>query len=216
MTALFEKDLRLIFLRKSTLIIFLIIGIVFTWEFSNSASGAYLTMLGSLLALSTLSYDDSDNCMGFLFTLPCTRKQYVLEKYLFVYGFSFVSGLIAIVIIVAACLIKGSPVNATLFLETIASELPILVMTGGLMIPLQMKFGPEKSRMVLLALMGVIFVPAVMISRITGVENLPKSIADTLERINPIRIVLTGTVVLVILGAVSILISMKIMNNKEF
>lgn len=216
MAALFEKDVRLLLLRKSTLFLFLIIGVLFTWEFSSSFSGAYLTMLGTLLALSTLSYDDSDNCMEFLFTLPCTRKQYVMEKYLFVYGISFVAGILAIVIIIVSAMMKGIPVTASTIIEAIVSELPILVMTGGIMIPLQMKFGPEKSRMVLLALMGFVFAPAFMISKITDVDSILNYIADAANSMNSLKLMIVGGIILIMLSLVSIFISMKIMENKEY
>ena len=212
MAALFEKDVRLLLLRKSTLFLFLIIGVLFTWEFSSSFSGAYLTMLGTLLALSTLSYDDSDNCMEFLFTLPCTRKQYVMEKYLFVYGISFVAGILAIVIIIASAMMKGIPVTASTIIEAIVSELPIFVMTGGIMIPLQMKFGPEKSRMVLLALMGFVFATAF----ITDVDGILNYIADAANSMNSLKLMIVGGIILIMLSLVSIFISMKIMENKEY
>lgn len=216
MAALFEKDVRLLLLRKSTLFLFLIIGVLFTWEFSSSFSGAYLTMLGTLLALSTLSYDDSDNCMEFLFTLPCTRKQYVMEKYLFVYGISFVAGILAIVIIIVSAMMKGIPVTASTIIEAIVSELPILVMTGGIMIPLQMKFGPEKSRMVLLALMGFVFATTFMISKITDVDSILNYIADAANSMNSLKLMIVGGIILIMLSLVSIFISMKIMENKEY
>lgn len=216
MDALFEKDVRLLLLRKSTLFLFLIIGVIFTWEFSSSFSGAYLTMLGTLLALSTLSYDESDNCMEFLFTLPCTRKQYVMEKYLFVYGISFVAGILAIVIIIVSAMVKGIPITASTIIEAIVSELPILVMTGGIMIPLQMKFGPEKARMVLLTLMGLVFAGAFMIAKITDIDNLLENIADAANSMNSLKLMIFGGIILIVLSFVSILISMKIMENKEY
>lgn len=213
MTTLLEKDIRLLLIRKSTLVLFLIIGVIFTWEFSSSFSGAYLTMLGTMLALSTLSYDESDNCMEFLLTLPCTRKQYVMEKYLFVYGFAFVSGVIALVIILVSGLLKGAPLNANMLLEVIASEFPIIAVTGGLMIPLQMKFGPEKSRLVLIALFGFVFVVAFMISKMPKADSMSKSIADVVNSVNAITLMIIGCIILIILSAISILISMKIIEN---
>lgn len=216
MTALLEKDLRLILIRKSALYIYLMIGIIFTWEFSNSFSGAYLTMLGTMLALSTLSYDDSDNCMEFIFTLPCTRKQYVLEKYLFVYGFSLVAGLIGIVIIIASNLMKGEPVNVAMFADTIASELPILVIAGGIMIPLQLKFGPEKTRIVLMVLIGIVFILGFTITKIPHVEKLFENIVNTLNTISLIELLIILVVILISLSILSFLISMKIMFNKEY
>lgn len=216
MMALLEKDIRLILLRKSTLVIFIVIGVAFTWGFSNTFSGAYLTMLGTLLALSTLSYDDSDNCMEFLFTLPCTKRQYVTEKYLFVYGFSFIAGLIGMVIVIISNLVNGLPVNGTVIAEVLASVLPILVVTGGLMIPLQMKFGPEKSRIVLLAIIGAVFLAGYLISKASdGVSGI-MNIINAIDSMNGLTIAAVTALALIIITAVSYIISTRIMNNKEY
>lgn len=216
MMGLLEKDLRLILIRKSTLVIYLVIGIVFTWQFSGSVSGAYLTMLATMLALSTLSYDSSDNCMEFLLTLPCTRKQFVMEKYIFVYGFAFIAGMVGLVIIFVAGLIGGTPVGADLIFETIASELPILVITGGIMIPLYLKYGPEKTRIVLMAIIGVAFILAYMLSKLEEAENSLKNMVNTLNSMSQIGVVLILIVVLVVLSIISGAISMKIVNDKEY
>lgn len=216
MMGLLEKDLRLILIRKSTLVIYLVIGIVFTWQFSGSVSGAYLTMMATMLALSTLSYDDSDNCMQFLLTLPCTRKQYVIEKYLFVYGFSFIAGLVGIIIILVANLINRTPVETDLLIEAMASELPILVITGGITIPLYLKYGAEKTRIVLMALIGIAFILGYMLSKMADAEFTLKSLANTLNSMNPFVLLLVLIAVLAVLTVVSGLVSMKIVGNKEY
>lgn len=216
MRALFEKDFRLIMIRKSSLLIYLIIGVVFTWSFSGSFSGAYITMLGTILALSTISYDDADNCMEFIFTLPCTRRQYVIEKYLFIYGFSFVAGLIGLVIIIAASFLKGVPINESMILEIAASEIPILIITGGLMMPLQLKFGAEKSRVVLLILFGIGCVIVFAASKMTNAKSLLIGISDTLNSVNPVSLVVISGIILIAFALVSALISVKIVENKEY
>ena len=43
----------------------------------------FLGFVGSLFSLSSISYDEFDNGNAFLFSLPITRKDYVLEKYIF-------------------------------------------------------------------------------------------------------------------------------------
>ena len=216
MKALFEKDLRLVLVRKSTLAIFLIIGIVFTWSFSSSASGAYMTILGTMLALSTISYDDSDNCMAFLFTLPCTRKQYVYEKYLFVYGFSFIAGMMALVIIGIAGLIQGNPLDGVAVAEILASEIPILVITGGLMIPLQLKFGPEKARIVLMAVIGTIVVIGYLLSQVDGVGRLVYDAANVLDHASPMVLLPAFLLILLALTGISVFITGKIMDGEEY
>lgn len=216
MRALFEKDLRLILTRKLTLFMFIIIGANFTWSFSDFFSGAYLTILGTMLALSTISYDDSDNCMAFLFTLPCTRKHYVIEKYLFVYGFSLIFSFVGLVIIILSGIAKGSAINGGMIIETLASEIPILVVTGGLMIPLQLKFGSEKSRMVLIGIIGVVFIGGFLIGKSTYVAAVTERLRNLMDGNSPVYLLATLIVVLIITTTISILITNKIMNDKEF
>lgn len=43
-----------------------------------------MTMFGAMIAVGTLSYDETDNGLAFLMTLPVDRKTYVREKYLFI------------------------------------------------------------------------------------------------------------------------------------
>lgn len=216
MTTLLEKDFRLLLLRKSTLFIYLVIGILFTWQFSSSFSGAYMTILGTLLALSTLSYDDSDNCMAFLFTLPCTRKDYVKEKYLFVYAVSFVSGLIAILIIIAANMVQRLPFTSMTLLEIILSEIPIVLVTGGIMIPFQLKFGPEKARIVLFGIFGVIALFVYAMILIEAVGNPIHSMVNTLDHMNAMPLVLGLVAILALLTVISYLITLRIMEKKEY
>ena len=40
------------------------------------------TIVTAIFAITTISYDEFDNGLAFLMTLPVTRKQYVAEKYL--------------------------------------------------------------------------------------------------------------------------------------
>lgn len=215
MRCLIEKDIRLVFTRKSSIFIFLLTGAIFTWSFSVSYSGAYITELGTILAISTISYDDLDNCMAFILTLPCTRKQYVLEKYLFVYGFSSIAGIVGMVIIITSNLVRGIPVDADIILEILASEVTIMIVTGGLMIPLQLKFGPEKSRVVFLVIIGIIFVIGFLLQKIIDLGMLLDSVANTVENMSITGICITMVVVLFVISIVSFMISTRIMENKE-
>ena len=44
---------------------------------------SYSSFLVVSVAVSTISYDDTANGLAYIFTWPASRKQYVLEKYLF-------------------------------------------------------------------------------------------------------------------------------------
>ena len=54
----------------------------------------FLGFVGALFSLSSISYDEFDNGNAFLFSLPITRKDYVLEKYIF----GLISGIMSLLL----------------------------------------------------------------------------------------------------------------------
>lgn len=216
MRALLEKDLRLIFLRKSTLFIYAVVGVVFALTFPGVYGGTYVTVLGTILAISTLGYDDSDNCMAFLFTLPCTRKQYALEKYLFVYSFSLVSVGIGIAIVTVVALWKGEPIDSVMPLEILIVGVLSLVLTAGTMIPLQVKFGLEKSRMALMVLIGVVIATVFPLSQIKGAEYVLEGVVSALNAANQTTLIAGLMGVLILFSAGSLWITMNLIEKKEY
>lgn len=89
MKGLLIKDYKLMKNQaKYYLVIVLIAGIVPMLNFSGKEDFsmfvcAYLTFLFAYFTLSTINYDEFDNGLEYLMTLPASRKIYVQEKYLF-------------------------------------------------------------------------------------------------------------------------------------
>ena len=54
----------------------------------------FITVMCTMFTVSTLSYDEYENGMAYLFTLPISRNTYVLEKYVFALVNSIVTGVI--------------------------------------------------------------------------------------------------------------------------
>ena len=67
----------------------------------------FLGFVGALFSLSSISYDEFDNGNAFLFSLPITRKDYVLEKYIF----GLISGIMSLLLgtVISFCLLYTSP-----------------------------------------------------------------------------------------------------------
>lgn len=144
MKGLLVKDFKLIKLQKNffIVIIAIAIGLAVIYDSPTFMLG-YLTFIVSMFTLSTITYDEFDNGNAFLFTLPISRKSYVVEKY----GFSFLVGtgswLLAVLLTVAFSLIKGTvPI-----LEVVMAAIMIfsvMLIIYAVMIPFQLKFGGEK------------------------------------------------------------------------
>ena len=61
MKGLLEKDLRLMLSRKQSILIFIVASLFVAFTMEGSFVVSYLTMLFTVIAISTLSYDEYDN-----------------------------------------------------------------------------------------------------------------------------------------------------------
>ena len=108
MKGLLIKDLKLMKNQKNFFLVILVV-IAFLAAGSDDLSFpmGFTAFIGTLFTLSSISYDEFDNGNAFLFSLPITRKQYVLEKY----GFGLLLGigslLTAVCLLSAVRLVKG-------------------------------------------------------------------------------------------------------------
>ena len=116
---------------------------------------SYMTIMSAFMVLSTLSQDEGGKGIQFLLTLPVTRKIYVKEKYclglLNGIGFWLVSAVV--VGIVTAVRNRGTaPVD---FIWECLLYLTVLFAMLALMLPVQLKYGGEKGRLVIVIAVAV-------------------------------------------------------------
>ena len=82
MKGLLTKDFRILAGQKRYFTIIILIALIFLCSGQPAQIiVGYCTMFGMLFTVNTISYDEFDHGYLFLFTLPVTRKDYVLEKY---------------------------------------------------------------------------------------------------------------------------------------
>lgn len=217
MKGLLVKDFKLILLQKNffLLILGIIIGMIL---FSDNITFplAFLCFIISLFTVSTISYDDFDNGNAFLFTLPITRKTYVVEKYCLGLLFGGGAWMLAIILGIMVIVVKGG--IAVIDLLMIAwLLLPSIIVIQAIMLPFQLKFGGEKARIAMVGVFGALVVIAIIILKGTKVIfNV-----DFVYLFNTLPIVSMGmfNVCAVIISLIILLVSMKIsysiVNKKE-
>ena len=83
MSGLMEKDIRLILQRKKFMLMLMAMAICLSFAMDDSFITSYMAMIGMVFALTTLSYDEYDNGLPFIFTLPISRRDYAFEKQIF-------------------------------------------------------------------------------------------------------------------------------------
>lgn len=212
MRGLLQKDLCLLLQRSRALIILLGVGIMMGYSTDGSFVIGYMTMLCAILTVGTISYDEFDNGYPFLFTLPITKKTYVIGKYIFCL-LGDMAGWVISVIIYAGCRIaKGNVFTANELMEAI-SFIPVVGLITAIMLPLQLKFGAEKSRQVLAVIVGGSMALGYM-----GMKLLPDRLqvpAFILEISDFTAMAIFMVISLVILF-ISYMLSIHIMEKKEY
>jgi len=217
MRGLIEKDLRLTFSRKQTLLVFLIMALVMGLSMDGSFLIGYLVMLATVVAVGTLSYDEFDNGLPFLMTLPFERKTYVMEKYLFSLMLAAAAWCVGTVLYCAGNVVRPGTGSLPDELPMLLALLPTLYLSSAIMIPLQLKYGSEKSKIILFIIFGAIAVLVFAGGRVWGSANNPlQSLARTLEGFAPGMVLLALTAICALAACVSCLLSIRIMEKKEF
>ena len=221
MKGLLIKDLKLMKNQKNFFLVILVV-IAFLAAGSDDLSFpmGFTAFIGTLFTLSSISYDEFDNGNAFLFSLPITRKQYVLEKY----GFGLLLGigslLTAVCLLSAVRLVKGELSSVGRLSEIGFTVLAVLALNWGflaLMLPLQLKFGSEKGRVAILGVFGVAAVLGMLASKSAAFFRI--SVTAVWDGLSAMGVGMAGVLLLVLSFGIlvcSMAVSMAIVKKKEF
>ena len=217
MKGLLEKDLRLMLSRKQSILIFIVASLFVAFTMDGSFVVSYLTMLFTVIAISTLSYDEYDNGFAFLMTLPFSRKTYVREKYIFTLLAEIAAWIISVIFYYVVNMIKGVRIDLLSEAPVLLMYLPLLFLMACMMLPIQFRFGAEKSRTAYFIVIGGLAVLLFIVFKLIGSGDGSIDIIETALSflLSPVGII-TVTAVFLILVAVSYLLSVRIMEKKEF
>lgn len=215
MAGLLEKDIRLIMQRKQMLLLFVVIAVVLGFSQDGTFILGYLSFCAAIVMVSTISYDELDHGYEFLMTLPITAKIYVKEKYLFCIGGAVIAWLFAAILYLyfVSKMIRGERFSFLDELPVILIFLPIILLMLSILIPFHLKYGMEKSRIILALLAGII------VAAVYFMKNLIDGNSKILTAINSVNDEVV-TIILFALGIfatlISYFISSRIMEKKEF
>ena len=220
MKGLLVKDFLLITQKKMFFVLLFVIAIILSFKMDTSFVISYFCMMGTIISTSTISYDEFDNGYPFLLTMPISRKMYATEKYAMAFLCQAFFWIIAVLIQFSVIAIQKTPVVLG---ELLIQDLLILVVTAlfaALMIPIEIKFGAEKGRTFLFLIAGLIFVIGVLGQSFgtaiqTALSFDPAVLIEKMEAIplGAVAVSLTGIVLVMV--AISMFISITVMEKKE-
>lgn len=217
MKGLLIKDFKLLKGQKNFFMAIMAISIIMIITSPGTSFPiGFLGFVGSLFSLNSISYDEFDNGNAFLFSLPITRKDYVLEKYIFGLISGMTSLLLGTVISLVAIGITKTGSFNEIFI-TAGSLFPTILLILSIMLPFILKFGGEKGRIAIIGVMGFIFVIGLLLIKATEFMGIDLyALLKKLPQFEPQMYVLLFLLLSVIVLTISYLISLAIMKKKEF
>ena len=174
----------------------------------------YLPFCTAIFVTSLISYDEVDNGFQFLMTLPVSRSLYINEKYILCMGSALISWILSAVLYFVSKLLHGSVINFFSDIQVVVVFLPVIVIALSVMIPVQLKFGVEKSRIVLICLAGAIIAAVYVVTEVLDPDTI--GILRWIDSLNETVLLTAGFMVMALTAVISWLVSRKIMLNKEF
>ena len=208
MIGLIYKDLMVM---RKTLALYMVIFVVYGYMGIAYDQGgllfAMVLVLSAMLPVSSIAYDERCKWDKIANTAPLSRKEIVMAKYLF--------AILLTVFSVAVCFV----------IYLFDSRMPMtekfimcytLIMMGmlyqAILMPVNIKFGAEKGRNIMLAIM---FVPVLLVVAVsnTGLVDLSAVVLFLENNEQLIPYIVTATVAVVY--AASVTLSVKIYENKD-
>ena len=208
MIGLIYKDLMVM---RKTLVLYMVIFVVYGYMGIAYDQGglliAMVLVMSSILPVSSIAYDERCKWDKIANTAPLSRKEIVMAKYLF--------AILLTVFSVAVCFViylfdSRMPMTEKLIMCYMLTMGGMLYQ--ALLLPVNIKFGAEKGRNIMLAIM---FVPVLLVVAVsnTGLVDLSTVVLFLENNEHLIPYIVTATVAVVY--AASVTLSVKIYENKD-
>ena len=218
MKGLLIKDIRYLIGQKASIAIFIGLGLYFLLtETDVSFAMVFSMIMAAVFSTSSISYDNYENGMAFLLTLPVRKKTYVVSKYVFsLFVVVAMGSLIGILATLCATSGIGDVELSTLGGGMAAGFAAAIVMLA-VMIPVYIIFGAEKARVALLVVYGIVFAVGFLVKNVAG--GMLEKIVEFGMKLNEMGAVQLGLMVVGVLAVilvVSLLVTMKVVEKKEY
>ena len=214
MKGLILKDLLNL---RENLITIIIMCLFYTLLFSTlnpTFLSGMITILFAMQILTTFSYDDYSKWNMYALSLPITKKQLVLSKYILGISFIIFGGVFSFILTSLLSLFKGSFILGDLVASIIGST-GIMILMILILLPLIFKYGVERSRIMLLAIFAIPTVLILIISKVLALTGIPFPSEEQLNALLPV-ICIIATLILIAGSYVSYMTSVKIVTKKEY
>lgn len=214
MKGLILKDLLNLRKNLKTIIIMCLFYTLLFSTLNPTFLSGMITILFAMQILTTFSYDDYSKWNMYALSLPITKKQLVLSKYILGISFIIFGGVFSFILTSLLSLFKGSFILGDLVASIIGST-GIMILMILILLPLIFKYGVERSRIMLLAIFAIPTVLILIISKVLALTGILFPSEEQLNALLPV-ICIIATLILIAGSYVSYMTSVKIVTKKEY
>lgn len=153
---------------------FVLYGVLaFAGVFDSSIFAALIVVIGIMLPMSSVGYDDQAHWAKFAASTPAGRRGVVGGKYLFAL-LGTLACAVPVVAVMSVMLLTGlMEGELTVFLLTAAACAGTSLLINAVLLPLLLKYGSEKSRIIMIVLFAAIFGGSMLLARLASGGGLP-------------------------------------------
>jgi ABC-type transport system involved in multi-copper enzyme maturation permease subunit len=174
----------------------------------SSFTTTFISILFAIMAITSMSYDELAKWNIYALSMPISRKELVLGKYLL--AFILVCLGVAISLIIAVIpVFMGNEADLLMLMLTVLTSGSVALIMLTILLPLVYKFGIEKSRIILFI---VLFIPSILLAILAQTGLIMPNKATDILIITLLQIL---PIVALVLFVASYFISVAIFNNKE-
>lgn len=196
---------------KQYILLYIFFGVISIYMESLIYFQAMVTMSMSMLIFTGMSYDAMAGWDKFVMTMPVSRKEVVLSKYVSCVIYAASALIISIIFSVIVNNIHPIGNSSLMPMLAMAATLCCLIfIIYSILLPMIFKLGVEKTRILMIA---IIMIPIFIILSVA--DYLPKTALDFIEQHRTIFGV-AGVVMSILIYIISYFISVGIFSNKEF
>jgi ABC-type transport system involved in multi-copper enzyme maturation permease subunit len=165
-----------------------------------------ISIILTLLTITSISYDERSKWDKYALTMPISRQDIVISKYLL----GLILALVALALnLVFVVLLSDLPVKESI--ATAFALFGISLLFLSFMLPALFKYGVEKGRFIMLL---IFFVPTAIVI-IASKLDIIEMISDIISNIPVFQLISVLIILLMIIVAISIMASIRIYKNKE-
>lgn len=210
MNSLLLKDILSLrgYLKTLVIIIGFFTIMSFSYEDPSFLSGMIILLM-SMLPVTTFSYDQLAKWDVFSQTLPVSRKQVVMSKYMLGIIAIFTGLVLSILLNVFVTQAKSLELDILYLFQANLMIALVALLFLSILIPLIYNFGVEKSRMLIILVLAI---PSLIV---IGLSKVGVALPD-IDKITPAMLLGVGFLCVIIAMLISYFISVRIYTKKEF